>query len=314
MGNYTDFSQLKRFKPAEPQQSPTPAPQTPESRALDGATSSQDYFSSLLGPVSAKKKTSSPSPRRTTVVTPNTVARVREEQAAAAAEAVQAAHQAEIEALKEELAAQEDACTSLAQELNEVRASLEETSEAYDDLRAALEKNRAAYVVTLAQKDDEIKNLKHSLEQVQNKPILPETKEPPHLPPTTFLSLPTTPTEKFEGEIREHVLEALVEAARTAGQGGRERRAQILESVLCGNSPSGELQRRRETVKKIVKDAGSTLDDHAIAELERLGFRYVSGNKHHKLDWAGIRFPLAKTPSDHRASLNSASEINNRVF
>ena len=52
----------------------------------------------------------------------------------------------------------------------------------------------------------------------------------------------------------------------------------------------------------------------ALAQLEKLGFRYVSGNKHHKLEWAGIRFPLAKTPSDYRACLNSAAEIANRVF
>ena len=63
-----------------------------------------------------------------------------------------------------------------------------------------------------------------------------------------------------------------------------------------------------------MKDAGQRLDDSAIEDLVRLGFRYVSGNKHHKLDWAGVRFPLAKTPSDFRACMNSAAEIVNRVF
>ena len=67
-------------------------------------------------------------------------------------------------------------------------------------------------------------------------------------------------------------------------------------------------------MKQIVKDAGSALDNAALAELEKLGFRYISGNKHHKLEWAGIRFPLAKTPSDYRSCLNSAAEISNRVF
>ena len=52
----------------------------------------------------------------------------------------------------------------------------------------------------------------------------------------------------------------------------------------------------------------------AIAELEKIGFRYISGKNHHKIDWAGIRFPLAKTPSDYRACLNSSAEIINRVF
>ena len=67
-------------------------------------------------------------------------------------------------------------------------------------------------------------------------------------------------------------------------------------------------------MKQIMKDAGTFIDDAAIAALEKLGFRYVSGSNHHKLDFAGIRFPVAKTPSDHRSCLNSAAEICNRVF
>ena len=84
--------------------------------------------------------------------------------------------------------------------------------------------------------------------------------------------------------------------------------------MLCANPASGELDRRRDAVRQIVKDAGSFLDDQAIAELEKLGFRYISGKNHHKLEWAGIRFPMSKTPSDHRSCLNSAAEIVNRVF
>ena len=63
-----------------------------------------------------------------------------------------------------------------------------------------------------------------------------------------------------------------------------------------------------------MKDAGSFIDNATIASLEKLGFRYISGSNHHKLDYAGIRFPVAKTPSDHRSCLNSAAEICNRVF
>ena len=73
-------------------------------------------------------------------------------------------------------------------------------------------------------------------------------------------------------------------------------------------------RRIREAVRQIIKDAGSFLDDQAIANLEKLGFRYISGKNHHKLEWAGIRFPMSKTPSDHRSCLNSAAEIINRVF
>ena len=120
--------------------------------------------------------------------------------------------------------------------------------------------------------------------------------------------------EKFPGEIREHVIAALADSRAAAEAGGRDRRARILEAVLCANSPSGDLENRRDTVRQILKDAGSFLNDDDIAALEKLGFRYISGKNHHKLEWAGIRFPMSKTPSDRRCCLNSAAEIINRVF
>ena len=84
MGTLNDLSQLKHFKPATPKPTPAPPPPaSPTDRALAGAASSVDYFSSLLG---GGEKTApctpSAKPRRTTVVTPATIARVREEQAA----------------------------------------------------------------------------------------------------------------------------------------------------------------------------------------------------------------------------------------
>ena len=38
------------------------------------------------------------------------------------------------------------------------------------------------------------------------------------------------------------------------------------------------------------------------------------GNKHWKLDYANVRIPISKTPSDHRAALNTATDIANRCF
>ena len=114
--------------------------------------------------------------------------------------------------------------------------------------------------------------------------------------------------------MREHLLETLADAQDAADAGGRDRRARILEAILCANSRTGELAHRRDAVKQIMKDAGSFIDDSTITALEKLGFRYISGSNHHKLDYAGIRFPVAKTPSDHRSCLNSAAEICNRVF
>ena len=330
MGSFTDFSQLRKFKPAEPAPAVPPPPAEPEDRALAAAGSSADYFSSLLGASEPRKK---PKPAtgvpelRTTVVPPATIARVREEQAEAARAAERAAFEAREAALLEEIEIQKSVSESLATDLataneeladaKQELADAEAESEALNARRLQLEDENhrlaadlAAARATprddaqLAAKDAEIARLKAELAEAQRTA----------LSSSVLLEKPAAFSEKFPGELREHVVETLADAVSAAEAGGRDRRARILEAVLVANPPTGELDRRREAVKRIVRDAGSRLDNAALAELEKLGFRYVSGNKHHKLEWAGIRFPLAKTPSDYRSCLNSAAEISNRVF
>ena len=131
---------------------------------------------------------------------------------------------------------------------------------------------------------------------------------------SVLLDRPPEFPEVFPGEVREHVLASLKEAYVAAENGGRERRAAILEAVLAANSSTGELERRREEVKRIAREGGRFVDDSVIADLSRLGFRYVSGNTHHKLVYAGVRVALSKTPSDNRAALNNAAGINNLVY
>jgi len=284
---------------------------------------SNDYFASLLG-----DKPSKASSRRTTVVTPNTIAKVRQEQAEDAFAAERAELAAAQDAMREELEAQREACESLARDLAILReehqaakdaaateqaallARAESAEAACAAARAELEAERAKphidekLIAEGEAKDREIDRLKELLAEAQRT----------SLSSSVLLEKPSALGEKFTGEIREHVLDTLAAAAEAAEAGGRDRRARILEAVLCANPTSGELDRRREAVRQIIKDAGSFLDDQAIAELEKLGFRYISGKNHHKLEWAGIRFPMSKTPSDHRSCLNSAAEIANRVF
>ena len=120
--------------------------------------------------------------------------------------------------------------------------------------------------------------------------------------------------EVFGGEVREHVLAALSEARDAAGQSGRERRAKVLGDVLAANVAAGELERRRVELRQVIKDTGSFIDARAISALEKIGFKCVSGNKHWKLDYANVRIPISKTPSDRRAALNTATDIANRCF
>ena len=332
MGSYTDFSQLKKFRPAGAPAPEPVRPIAPEDRALREAGNSADYFSSLLGgdgeEAKPKRAPAPVPPRRTTVVTPATVARVKEEQAEAARAAERAAFQAREDALKEEVELQKAACASIAADLAAARQELEnakqeladaeEETEALNARRLQLEEENRRLTdelaaaralpprddAQLAAKDAEIARLQAQLAEAQKT----------SLSSSVLLEKPAGLSEKFAGELREHLAETIADAVGAAEAAGRDRRARILEAVLVANPPSGDLDRRREAVRQIVKEAGARLDNAAIAELEKLGFRYVSGNKHHKLEWAGIRFPLAKTPSDYRACLNSASEICNRVF
>lgn len=273
---------------------------------------SNDYFASLLG-----DKPGKPPSRRTTVVTPSTIAKVRQEQAEDAFAAERAELAAAQEALKEELEAQREACESLARDLALLReehsallSRAESAEAACAAVRAELEEERAkphvdeGLIAESEAKDREIDRLKELLVEAQRT----------SLSSSVLLEKPAALGEKFTGEIREHVLDTIASAAEAAEAGGRDRRARILEAVLCANPASGELGRRRDAVRQIIKDASSFLDDQAIAELEKLGFRYISGKNHHKLEWAGIRFPMSKTPSDHRSCLNSAAEIINRVL
>lgn len=128
------------------------------------------------------------------------------------------------------------------------------------------------------------------------------------------LLVPPKTEEVFAGEVREHVLAALADAQEAASQSVRERRARILADVLAANVPTGELERRRGELRQIIKDTGSFVDARAISALERIGFKCVSGNKHWKLDYANVRIPISKTPSDHRAAMNMATSIANNCF
>lgn len=284
---------------------------------------SNDYFASLLG-----DKPGTAPHNRTTVVTPNTIAKVRQEQAADAFAAERAELQAAQDALKEELEAQREACESLARDL----ALLQEEADA---AKATAEADKAALLARAEAAEADNVAVRTELEAERAKPHIEEKMleesaakdreiarlqellsdaQRTSLSSSVLMEKPPELGEKFPGEIREHVIAALADSRAAAEAGGRDRRARILEAVLCANPPSGELENRREAVRQILKDAGSFLDDGDIAALEKLGFRYISGKNHHKLEWAGIRFPMAKTPSDHRSCLNSAAEIINRVF
>jgi len=221
---------------------------------------------------------------------------------------------AELESARKRVAELEHATVVLTQEKDALQkrlAEAEKNAESADELsrvKDELAKVQSAQAARLAEADEKVRAAEEKFK------LELEEARAHSSSVSVLLDRPAEFPEVFPGEVREHVLASLKEAYGAAERGGRERRAGILEGVLAANSSTGELDRRREEVKRIVRDGGRFVDDSVISELARLGFRYVSGSNHHKLVYAGVRVTLSKTPSDHRATLNNSAEINNLVY
>ena len=86
--------------------------------------------------------------------------------------------------------------------------------------------------------------------------------------------------DRFPGETRDHVLEAVREARDRAEAEGRIRRAQVLEGVLVANEPNGNLATKRAALEKFFNDKGNILSGEVIAELERCGISHKKGEEY----------------------------------
>lgn len=86
--------------------------------------------------------------------------------------------------------------------------------------------------------------------------------------------------DRFPGETRDQVLEAIKEARDKAEADGRIRRAQVLEGVLMANEPSGNLEKKRAALEKFFNDNANILSGPVIAELEKYGISHKKGEEY----------------------------------
>lgn len=86
--------------------------------------------------------------------------------------------------------------------------------------------------------------------------------------------------DRFLGETRDQVLEVIKEARDKAETEGRIRRAQLLESVLVANEPTGNLAKKRQALEKFFNDNGNILSGPVIAELEKCGISHKKGEEY----------------------------------
>ena len=285
---FTDFSQLTKAVVKPPKTEPTPAPKAePKGEPLDrDAAAVLDYFSR---PAQNAPQRPAVAPRADPV-----------EDWVAALEASLAAKDAALDALAEEKVA---------------------ADELIADPERQLSKEREAHDATIRERNrlqGECGRLQGELRKTADKAALSApaegesvTQAEPQKPAQGLLCAPVAIAETFPGELREQVLATLQEGLYAAAQSRRDRRAEILRSLLAANRPSGELERRRAELKQILKDAGYFNDPKP---LERLGFRLISGRTHWKLQYANVRVTMSKTPSDFRSNLNNAAETANRCF
>ena len=199
--------------------------------------------------------------------------------------------------------------------LGAAKAEAERKSADLEQQLAAERQARASAEIERDRLRGEVLRLKNELEDALTAPQA-QSAAPAPVQEARIEGLlkPPATLEVFPGEVREHILAVLSEGLEAAQSSERERRASVLEDVLAANKPGSELERRRRELKQIIKDTGSFVDARTIAALEKIGFKCVSGNKHWKLDYANVRIPISKTPSDRRGAQNTATDIANRCF
>lgn len=86
--------------------------------------------------------------------------------------------------------------------------------------------------------------------------------------------------DRFPGETRDQVLEVLRTARDAAEKDGCIRRAQLLESVLVANEPSGNLVKKRAALEKFFDENANILSGPVIEELKKYGISYKNGEEY----------------------------------
>lgn len=144
----------------------------------------------------------------------------------------------------------------------------------------------------IAEQQSEIAGFKLKIEELQHKieeqnlalgkvgETLAKNSESPESTKITLLERDAELPDRFEGETRDHVLEALKEARDAAEKDGRQRHAQILESVLCANEPNGTLVKKREELKKLFEANANLVSGPVIDELVKLGISHKNGEEY----------------------------------
>ena len=110
--------------------------------------------------------------------------------------------------------------------------------------------------------------------------LLARNSELPKSSQVTLLERNTELDDSFDGETLDHVLEVIREARSASEATGRARRAEILESVLVANEPSGNLEKKRQELIKLFNDNQNVINGQVINELDKQKISYKLGENY----------------------------------
>ncbi len=96
----------------------------------------------------------------------------------------------------------------------------------------------------------------------------------------SLLDVDTEVPDRFPGETREHVLEVIAEARKSAEADGRIRRAQVLEGVLIANESTGALAQKRTELEKLFAENANIISGPVIEALQKLGISHKNGEEY----------------------------------
>ena len=172
-----------------------------------------------------------------------------------------------VESLAADKAEQDEKIDILKTRLDELLKEKGELKIANAALKAELESNQG-----------KMAEMKTALENVGD--VLAKNSESPASSQVALLERDPDLADRFAGETRDQVLEVIREARDAAEKEGRVRRAQILESVLVANEPTGNLEKKRAALEKFFADNGNILTGPVIAELEKCGISHKKGEEY----------------------------------
>lgn len=147
-----------------------------------------------------------------------------------------------------------------------------------DEMISRLRKENSALQSEIANLKQKLAEQNEALSKVGD--VLAKNAETEGSNKVALLDRDTELPDRFPGETYDQVLDALKEARDRAEAEGRIRKAQVLESVLVANEPTGNLAKKRAALEKFFNDNQNILSGPVIAELEKYGISHKKGEEY----------------------------------